>query len=196
MTGKNNRQGRLLSLVLIIAGCVALLVSAVLFIGRIAEQKKTEARLSELAQQIEELLPKKTDGSIEERGDYTMPVLEIDGYDFAGLLEIEAYGIKLPIFAVWQEHDTAKRPAVYMGSVYNGSLIIGGRNTEKQFSFISRLSGGEKISFTDVQGRVFFYTVSAVKHSENINAEILTDSQYALTLFVRVNGAYLIARCN
>lgn len=196
MNTKSNRRGGLLSLLLIIVGCGALLASAAIFIGRAIEHRQAESRFQELVEQIEELLPRRTYGSLEDRGDYTMPVLEIDGYDFAGLLEIETYGIKLPVYAAWDEHDTARRPAVYVGSAYNGSLIIGGRNTEKQFNFISRLSGGEKISFTDVQGRVYFYTVEAVKHSENINEDILTDSQYMLTLFVRVNGAYLIARCS
>lgn len=194
-TDKNNKKS-FLFVILIIAGILALTASAVLFIGRIAERKRIENSFTDIVIQLEEMLPELTQGSREELGNYAMPAVEIDGNDFAGLLEVKSYGIKLPVFAVWNEGNTAKCPAVYTGSAYNGSLVIGGRNTEKQFAFAGRLEGGEAISFTDVLGRVFSYTVEAVKHSEKISSDVLVSNEYALTLFVKLGSGYLIVRCN
>ena len=54
---------------------------------------------------------------------------------------------------------------------------------------------GEELTFTDMIGRVFRYTVRKICHADNARAETLADSESALTLFVKKNGAFLIVRC-
>lgn len=46
-----------------------------------------------------------------------------------------------------------------MGSVYDGTLIVGGRSEDGNFDFIDQLDAGEELTFTDMTGRVFRYTV-------------------------------------
>lgn len=58
-----------------------------------------------------------------------------------------------------------------------------------------QLDAGEELTFTDMTGRVFRYTVHKIRHADNAKAETLADSESALTLFVKKNGAFLIVRC-
>ena len=58
-----------------------------------------------------------------------------------------------------------------------------------------QLDAGEELTFTDMTGRVFRYTVRKICHADNARAETLADSESALTLFVKKNGAFLIVRC-
>ena len=41
-----------------------------------------------------------------------------------------------------------------MGSVYDGTLIVGGRSADGNFDFIDQLDAGEELTFTDMTGRV------------------------------------------
>ena len=72
-----------------------------------------------------------------------------------------------------------------MGSVYDGTLIVGGRSEDGNFDFIDQLDAGEELTFTDMIGRVFRYMVRKICHADNARAETLADSESALTLFVK-----------
>lgn len=48
-----------------------------------------------------------------------------------------------------------------------------------------QLDAGEELTFTDMTGRVFRYTVRKICHADNARAETLADSESALTLFVK-----------
>lgn len=124
-----------------------------------------------------------------------MAAVEIDGIDVIGLLELPGRGIKLPVSAEWDSSEQSFRPARFMGSVYDGTLIVGGRSADGNFDFIDQLDAGEELTFTDMTGRVFRYTVHKIRHADNARAETLADSESALTLFVKKNGAFLIVRC-
>ena len=79
--------------------------------------------------------------------------------------------------------------------MYDGTLIVGGRSEDGNFDFIDQLDAGEELTFTDMTGRVFRYTVRKICHADNARAETLVDSESALTLFVKNKGAFLIVRC-
>lgn len=137
------------------------------------------------------------DGSVWTVNEVNVPVgyVEIDGIDVIGLLELPGRGIKLPVSAEWDSSEQSFRPARFMGSVYDGTLIVGGRSEDGNFDFIDQLDAGEELTFTDMTGRVFRYTVHKIRHADNARAETLADSESALTLFVKKNGAFLIVRC-
>ena len=137
------------------------------------------------------------DGSVWTVNEVNVPegYVEIDGIDVIGLLELPGRGIKLPVSAEWDSSEQSFRPARFMGSVYDGTLIVGGRSADGNFDFIDQLDAGEELTFTDMTGRVFRYTVHKIRHADNARAETLADSESALTLFVKKNGAFLIVRC-
>lgn len=114
-----------------------------------------------------------------------MAAVEIDGIDVIGLLELPGRGIKLPVSAEWDSSEQSFRPARFMGSVYDGTLIVGGRSEDGNFDFIDQLDAGEELTFTDMIGRVFRYMVRKICHADNARAETLADTESALTLFVK-----------
>ncbi len=177
------------------AGIVLLAAAAVMFAGRLYEKKQNGMDISEAAQRIEKLLPERSAGIAEERENAAMAAIEIDGKDFVGLLEIPDRNIKLPVAASWGTSDFSFRPARYTGSVYNSTLIIGGKYAEGNFDFIDSLEPGEEITFTDMFGFVFDYTVEKISHSDNADTETLKSVGGALTLFVKKDSRFLIVRC-
>ena len=174
-----------LSILLVTLGVLLLGAAAILFVVRQAQDKQRAAEFPSLIEKIEAALPERSAGVIENRADSAMAAVEIDGIDVIGLLELPGRGIKLPVSAEWDSSDQSFRPARFMGSVYDGTLIVGGRSEDGNFGFIDQLDAREELTFTDMIGRVFRYTVHKICHADNARAETLADSESALTLFVK-----------
>ena len=160
-----------LSILLVTLGVLLLGAAAILFVVRQAQDKQRAADIPSLIEKIEAALPERSAGVIENRADSAMAAVEIDGIDVIGLLELPGRGIKLPVSAEWDSSEQSFRPARFMGSVYDGTLIVGGRS--------------EDLTFTDMIGRVFRYMVRKICHADNARAETLADTESALTLFVK-----------
>ncbi len=178
----------------IVLCCIVILFSGFMIVRYKMEKKKVETLLPDTVSRIEEILPNKSTGFIEERSDSSMAAISLNGSDFVGLLEIGDYNLKLPVFAKWSRSD-AQRPAVYLGSPYDGSLIIGA-NYEQQFYFADTMETGVEICFTDLYGQVFTYQVDFIKHAAHADTSVLKAEKCDLTIFVKVKGEYLILRCN
>ncbi len=182
--------------VLTVAGIVLLAAAAVIFSLRLYARSKNDIDPSEAAERIEKLLPERSAGIAEERENAAMAAIEIDGIDFVGLLELPDRNIKLPVAASWGNSAFSFRPARYTGSVYDGTLIIGGENIEDNFDFVGSLDPGEEVVFTDMLGCEFHYTVEKISHSDNADTETLQSGSSTLTLFVKKDSVYLIVRCS
>lgn len=191
----NKRMVKRLSLFSLFIGCGLLVLSAVLFVSAFIREKQAEADLPRLAEQIEALLPEYQNGIPEDVTDTVMPVIEIDGQDFLGLLEIPDYHVKLPVYADWNTDKCYFRPARFAGSAYDGTLVIGGNYTDQQFGFADQIDVGASIIFTDVRGQRFCDTVIRIQHAEDVKTETLQSEEDTLTLFVKGKGGYLIVRC-
>ena len=91
-----------------------------------------------------------------------------------------------------------KVPCVFTGNPYEGSLIIGGVDSDGQFDFIPKIDIGDTVIVTDMKGYEFTYMVSTVKHAKNSKASTLIDENYDLTLFAKdkKTGDWLLVRCN
>lgn len=151
-----------------------------------------------LTQILQELLPPVTTGVTDDYSTSDMPVLQIEGRDFCGLVEIPAYGVTLPVYDSWEPTKTAIFPCRFWGSAYNGSLMIGGADQAGQFDFFDRIDLGAAVTFTDVTGAAFAYTVSAVERYDDIPAAVLMQDGDGLTLFVRdaYQLHYILLRCH
>ncbi len=175
---------------------IALIAASSAFIAvRFIQKNQSSEKLSETVEKIEKCMPEASAGFIEERSDTSMPAIEIDGRDYIGILELPGRTLKLPVAANWSSSGLSFRPAKYIGSVYDGSLIIGGRYEEGNFDFADLIDAGEEVTFTDMTGKKFRYTVAKINHSDDAKTETLADSDYQLTLFVKKESTFLIIRC-
>lgn len=160
-----------------------------------ADSARTAAK--ELAGKIEASLPERSAGLPDSYTSSQMPILQIDGQDFVGLIQAPDYGCKLPVYDRWDTGKLQDYPCRFTGSVYDSSLIIGGSGQTGQFDFFSRLDIGERITVTDMLGAEFCYRVARVDRADHAEAERLINEEFDLTLFARSPYAleYMIVRC-
>lgn len=120
--------------------------------------------------------------------DMEMPVVEIDGNSYIGVLDIPALGLTLPVMSEWSYPNLRTAPCRYAGSAYKDNLVIAAHNYSTHFGQIKNLTVGDQVSFTDVDGNVFLYTVAEVQTLEPTAVEEMTDGGWALTLFTCTIG--------
>lgn len=120
--------------------------------------------------------------------DMEMPVVEIDGNSYIGVLEIPVLDLTLPVMSEWSYPNLRTAPCRYAGSAYKDNLVIAAHNYSTHFGQIKNLTAGDQVSFTDVDGNVFFYTVAEVQTLEPTAVEEMTDGGWALTLFTCTIG--------
>lgn len=185
-------------LVLMETGMVLIILALSLFLYN----KREADRAQKAAGEIEELLSEEIEDSNwdVDSGDGDMPVIEIDGYEYIGLLSIQRFGLTLPVMVEWSYPGLKIAPGRYGGSVWTDDLIICGHNYERHFGQLKNLDPGDSIDFTDVNGNVFSYEVEKTEILEPTAVEELADQgedEWDLTLFTCTLGgqARVTVRC-
>ena len=129
--------------------------------------------------------------------DMEMPVRNIDGVDYIGILTIPDIGLELPVASAWSYDLLRLAPCRFSGSAYTDDLVVAGHNYTSHFADLHSLQQGDVLSFTDVDGNVFAYRVAVMEIlGEDAVAEMV-GSGYALSLFsCTVGGQYRVTvRC-
>lgn len=159
--------------------------------GQASERLSQEVRSRIERQAQEESSPSQTAlaGGEEETPEYLrnpemeMPVEEIEGNGYIGLLEIPALGLSLPVMSEWSYPNLRLAPCRYSGSAYTGNFTIAGHNYSTHFGPIGGLNAGESITFTDMRGNRFAYEVQVVETLEATAVEDMVSEEWDLTLF-------------
>lgn len=112
-----------------------------------------------------------------------MPQQEIDGAYYVGTLELPTLGLTLPIRAEWSTAGAKTAPCRYLGSAYDGDLIIAGHNYRSHFGRLAELQLGDEVRFTDVEGNVFRYEVASFESIDMYDIEAMEEGDWDLTLF-------------
>ena len=129
--------------------------------------------------------------------DMEMPEEEIDGNRYIGVLEIPALALELPIISEWNYARLKIAPCRYLGSAYQGNLILAGHNYKSHFGSLYRLEAGDEVFFTDVAGNRFAYSVSETEQLPGTAIEEMEAGDWDLTLFTCTVGgaARVTVRC-
>lgn len=185
-----SRICQILGVLLILIG-----VGSMLLLHSNARNAARAAR--ETAQQIASILPARQPGITGEYSDPEMAVMQIDGIDYAGLVEVPSLGIMLPIASQWDAYALLRVPCRYYGSVYSSDLILGGSNQEGQFDFCEKLQLEDIILVTDMTGAEFRYKVSRIDRSGSADTARLQEGDWPLTLFTKdsYDNKYILVRC-
>lgn len=127
-----------------------------------------------------------------------MPVLEVDGYNYIGTVDIPALGLSLPVMSEWSYPNLRLSPCRFSGSAYLDDLIIAAHNYSQHFGGLKNLCVGDNVAFTDAEGNVFRYTVSELETVGGNDLEALESSDWDLTLFTCTIGGVdrVTVRCN
>lgn len=205
MNRRKNRRGYLL-----IAGGVTLIAAALCLTGyNFWEERQAAASVGAVWEQLMLEIPEKEDESfnpqtaegVPEVPEYIlnpemeMPVCEIDGRYYIGVLEIPALGLKLPVLSEWNDPDMKLAPCRYSGSVYLDDMVIVAHNYDHHFGRLKTLSAGDTVSFTDMDGNRFSYRLVETEMLRPSQVEEMIDGDsWDLTLFTcTVDSQYRIA---
>ena len=159
--------------------------------GQTSERLSQEvsSRIESHSQDADSLSQAALAGGEEETPEYLrnpemeMPVEEIEGNGYIGLLEIPALGLSLPVMSEWSYPNLKLAPCRYSGSAYTGNFTIAGHNYSTHFGPIRELNAGDSITFTDMQGNRFAYEVQVVETLEATAVEDMVSEEWDLTLF-------------
>lgn len=117
-----------------------------------------------------------------------MTEVEIDGSLYIGYLSVPALGLELPVMADWDYERLRSAPCRYTGSVKTDDLVIAAHNYSRHFGGLSRLSKGEEVFFTDLDGMRYRYQTVKVEILEPTAVEEMSSGEYDLTLFTCTYG--------
>ena len=107
----------------------------------------------------------------------------VNGHDCIGFIEIPSLELVLPILSDWSDEKLDIAPCRHFGSAVTDDLVIAGHNFTRHLSYLSKLTGGEAVVFTDTAGVTYHYTVTAVKHISEENVDAVQNSGHDLVLY-------------
>ena len=112
-----------------------------------------------------------------------MPEENVDGQKYIGVLRIPDLSLELPVISNWSYPNLKNAPCRYAGSAYMNNMVIAAHNYYSHFGHLKDLSPGDEVTFTDVDGNVFQYEVSAIEILSPLAVEEMTNGDWDLTLF-------------
>lgn len=117
--------------------------------------------------------------------DKEMPVMNINGEYYVGILEIPNLGLKLPVYAgPWNYDKLRNAPCLYDGSAYKDNMIIAAHNYDSFFGGIGELPQGSEIRFTDADGNIFLYETGWIEILRPTDTEKMMNAEgWDLTLY-------------
>ena len=112
-----------------------------------------------------------------------MPTVRTGSYDYIGYLDFPGYGLTMPVAAEFSFPAMEISPCRHTGSAYNDNLVVAGHNYKTEFDVLFRLKAGDTVTFTDVDGNVFTYTVREFASVTPDDSDTVMNSGYALTMY-------------
>ena len=127
-----------------------------------------------------------------------MPIIEIDGNEYVGFLDIPVLDLSLPVMAEWSYPNLKISPCRFTGSIYSDNMVLAAHNYQRHFGGLKTLVTGDEVRFTDGDGNVFNYEVSSLETLLPTQVEEMTEGGGGdLTLFTcTIGGAQRVTvRC-
>lgn len=115
--------------------------------------------------------------------DMEMPVMEIDGRDYIGVLEIPSLGLELPVLSEWSYPNLREAPCRYAGSAYKSGFVVAGHSYRSHFGSLGNLAPGAEVFFTDAEGNRLSYAAALTETISPSGVEEMLDESWDLTLF-------------
>lgn len=128
---------------------------------------------------------------------FAMPVTEVENRSYIGRIDIDAIGVSLPVQSEFTYANLKVSPVLYIGSVYDGTCVIGAHNYNSHFGRLKSLDVGDELCFTDMDGNVFSYRVTGLETLNGGDVAGLCAGDWDLTLFTCTYGgrSRVVVRC-
>ena len=191
-------MSRRFGIVCILLGVCCLLSAAGIVVYNKWDDKNAQKASQDMLQEIQQQIAEESDGENEEQHLQQMPVGEIKGYEYIGILTIPALEVELPVLTDWSYAKLKVAPCLYYGNCYEPDFVIAAHNYQSHFGRLSKLQAGDIVTFTDVSGNIYGYEVILIETlAENATKEMIT-SGFDLSLYTCTpgGGSRVTVRCN
>ena len=183
-----------ISSILFLLGFVLISVSGILTVKYYLNTNHQQNE--NLVNQLYEMMPEIQNGFILDNNEQ-MPIVEVEHQNFVGIITIPKFNRTLPIHALWESQIISQYPSLYLGTIYDGSIIIGGSDQINQFNFMKTISEDDFITITDMKGKRFSYIVDEIEITKDVSTENLIQKESDLVIFVKNTYSfdYTVLRC-
>ena len=191
-------MSRCFGIVCILLGVCCLLSAAGLVVYNKWDDKNAQKASQDMLQEIQQQIAEESDSENEEQHPQQIPVGEIKGYEYIGILTIPALEVELPVLTDWSYAKLKVAPCLYYGNCYEPDFVIAAHNYQSHFGRLSKLQAGDIVTFTDVSGNIYGYEVILIETlAENATKEMIT-SGFDLSLYTCTpgGGSRVTVRCN
>ena len=185
---------------LMVLGSVLLAAALALFLFNCHQQQQASRSVDELMPQMAEIIqerkasfapvpqqPEQPEQPAEPE-EPQMTVVEIDGHGYIGFLSIPSQGLDLPIMGDWSYPKLQIAPCRFTGSIKGRDLVLMAHNYNSHFGKISKLTAGDEVHFTDMDGNIYYYEVIAKDVVAPDAVEEVISGDFPLTLFTCTYG--------
>lgn len=179
--------------VLMAIGILMILAAFGLTVYNIRESQKADEKSAKILDQLEDEMENEDDQESDVPlyrlyPDMEMPVYEVDGVAYIGVLEIPVLGLKLPVASEWSYPNLRSSPCRYLGSVYQDNMIIAAHNYNIHFGRLRELGTEDEVYFTDADGNVFAYQVADLETLPGTAVKDMEAGDWDMTLFTCTYG--------
>ncbi len=171
---------------IILFGFILVFAATGIFIAYDREETVASENANILLRSVKAAMPSPTyaeEFSVNDSAQGSLPNQTHLGYTVSGVFSIPTAGIEAPIQGEWSYDLLKVSPCRYSGSIEGRDLILLGHNYRRHFGELKKCSVGDIAQFTDVNGKVYDYTVSAIEVLHKNALDALTSSQYDLSVF-------------
>lgn len=134
-------------------------------------------------------VPTETDAPVQSDAPEEMPIVNLDGERYIGILDIPKLGLSLPIMADWNETRLRRTPCRQFGSLTEENLVIAGHNYRAHFARLRSMQPGDTVTFLNMNGVTHSFRVNHVEILPEDAVEAVQNSGYPLTLYTCTTGA-------
>lgn len=121
-------------------------------------------------------------------GENGEPAVQANGKLYIGTLTIPALEMEMPILEKYDFHSRKMGPSLYYGSPEGDRMVIGGYNFQGHFAPLKKLSAGDEVLYTTLEGKTLRYQVASTEILKPSQVEEMVGSGYGLTLFTSTTG--------
>ena len=143
-------------------------------------EQNAEVLLTQLHSAIEE---RQLMGLEAEAPEGQMPQLMLEGHALIGILEAAEADICLSVIDSWSYEKLQYSPCRYCGSLEEGNLILLGHNYLRHLGNLGHLEAGDRVTFTDINGKVHTFAVAEAEILKPTQVEELKANPYPLAIF-------------
>ena len=165
---------------LVAAGALLLLAGALLAGQNLLTERRAARQTADLLAAVETRIAAPAD----------LPAPEVTGdpwagYEVIGVVGLPDLGLSLPVLADYTQDLLAVAPCRYTDdlALEPGQLVVAGHNYRTHFGRLGELAPGSRITWKNLDGVTYTYTVTEVTEIDAGDREALEQGDWDLTLF-------------